>query len=584
MQPPAAALAPARTPHYADYPIDRAAELRTDAQALASLFDAPQARLLPLLAPSADGTARVLVVSRGAAAAAAADTAAPASYPLAPAWVRPAASVAASLADGGGLPGAIFLGLDDDGAGVFAGRVRPEAADAVVAAAAAAAAASSIEKEEEATAPSPSTAPPPIWLAARTAGPDMLAGDAALVATAAGLASWHAGAQFDGRTGFPTAPRRAGHSRGAVVPPEQAASASPGSRPPRALYPRVDPATIMLVREGAWALLGRKGEWPAGRWSTLAGFVECGETFEQCVAREVLEESGVPVSASGITYVESQPWPFPRSLMVGFYARPEVAAAAGAAGVGDGEEGGRNSGGGDPYALLPAGAARRAAMDVGVTPEELRRYLLPRLPEAKAASSELEDARWFFRGWVRRALERHRAQPAGDQDGLFHVPGHYSLGNRLVHGWLAEGNGEDAAGDEEEDDARASPLPPLLGSFASADIGEPGTTFKYVLLRVTDGTSGCSKLAVWGHPQAEYHNHVLQRAKARAASIGLGQGAVDVLGGGRIRREAQADGGGGAICVYGYSAAFGPSPHEVSAAILRRWFPFSEVTVSYDGY
>ena len=262
-------------------------------------------------------------------------------------------------------------------------------------------------------------------------------------------------------------------------------------------------------------------------------------------------------------------------------ARPDMAAAAAGAAAAPGEDD-NNDG---PYALLPAGPARRAAMDVGVTLAELKRYLLPRLSEAKAASSELEDVRWFFRGWVNRALERHRRAQEGeqaDEEGMFHVPGHYSLGNRLVHGWLAEarrtaeeGGGGD--GDEDEDEEGGGSL---LGSFPSADIGEPGTTFKYVLLRVQDG-SGASKLAVWGHPQAEYHNHVLQRAKARAASLGLGQGAVDVLGGGRIRR----DGGDvGSICVYGYSAAFGPSPHEVSAAILRRWFPFAEVTVSYNGY
>lgn len=527
-------------PHYADYPIDRAAELRTDAKALAALFDAPQSRLLPVLAPTADSAARVLVVQQQQ------------ERPLAPAWVRPASAVSLCLADGGGLAGCMFLGLNADGAGVFAGRVRPDGADSVVAAAAAASSSSS-----------------PQWAAARTAGPDMSPGDAALVATAAGLASWHASAQFDGSTGLPTKPRRAGHSRG--VGPEAAAAAaslssssSSPSRPPRALYPRVDPATIMLVKQGAWALLGRKSEWPAGRWSTLAGFLECGETLEQCVCRETAEESGVPVDLSTVQYVESQPWPFPRSLMVGFYAAPVAVA---------GEDGGNDP---DPYALLPPGAARRAAMDVGLTHAELQRYLLPRLPEATPpASGELEDVRWFYRGWVRRALARHRSAEDGGGEGLFHVPGHYSLGHRLVHGWLREQQGDDKeqAADEEQQQEQQQDA---LVQFASADIGGPGTTFKYVLMRVFE-TSGRSKLAVWGHPAAEYHNHVLQRGKARAQSLGLA--GVDVLGGGRIRHDAT-----GAIHVYGYSAAFGTSPHEVSAAILRRWFPFSSVTVSYEGY
>lgn len=104
-------------PHYADYPIDRAAELRTDAKALAALFDAPQSRLLPVLAPTADSAARVLVVQQQQ------------ERPLAPAWVRPASAVSLCLADGGGLAGCMFLGLNADGAGVFAGRVRPDGAD-----------------------------------------------------------------------------------------------------------------------------------------------------------------------------------------------------------------------------------------------------------------------------------------------------------------------------------------------------------------------------------------------------------------------------------------------------------------------
>ena len=76
----------------------------------------------------------------------------------------------------------------------------------------------------------------------------------------------------------------------------------------------------MLVHDGGdRALLGRQAVWPPGRFSTLAGFVEPGESAEQGVAREVLEEVGVRVA--DITYVASQPWPFPASLMLGFTAR-----------------------------------------------------------------------------------------------------------------------------------------------------------------------------------------------------------------------------------------------------------------------
>ncbi|MEO6364591.1 MAG: NAD(+) diphosphatase [Luteimonas sp.] len=83
-------------------------------------------------------------------------------------------------------------------------------------------------------------------------------------------------------------------------------------------YPRTDPAVIVAVTDGARLLLGRQAGWPRLRYSTLAGFVEPGESLEQAVAREVLEESGVRVRAS--RYLASQPWPFPGSLMLGFVA------------------------------------------------------------------------------------------------------------------------------------------------------------------------------------------------------------------------------------------------------------------------
>jgi NAD+ diphosphatase len=85
-------------------------------------------------------------------------------------------------------------------------------------------------------------------------------------------------------------------------------------------FPRIDPAIIVLVADasGERALLGRQASWPQGRYSTIAGFVEPGESLEDAVAREVAEETGVDVAA--VNYHSSQPWPFPSSLMVGFLA------------------------------------------------------------------------------------------------------------------------------------------------------------------------------------------------------------------------------------------------------------------------
>lgn len=92
-------------------------------------------------------------------------------------------------------------------------------------------------------------------------------------------------------------------------------------------HPRTDSAVIVLVRDtDDRILLGRQAVWPVGRFSTFAGFLEPGETFEQCVSREVSEESGVTVSQ--INYLGSQPWPFPASIMIAFEAVIDDPAAA----------------------------------------------------------------------------------------------------------------------------------------------------------------------------------------------------------------------------------------------------------------
>jgi NAD+ diphosphatase len=86
-------------------------------------------------------------------------------------------------------------------------------------------------------------------------------------------------------------------------------------------FPRIDPAIIVLITDGERALLGRQASWPPGRYSTIAGFVEPGESLEDAVLREVFEETGVVVSNP--RYDSSQPWPFPSSLMIGFQAQAE---------------------------------------------------------------------------------------------------------------------------------------------------------------------------------------------------------------------------------------------------------------------
>lgn len=138
---------------------------------------------------------------------------------------------------------------------------------------------------------------------------ELTAGDAGLLAYARALHLWRATHRFCGRCGAPLLSRRAGHVR-------HCPACSHDS------FPRLDPAVIVLVSDGERALLGRQPGWPPGRFSTIAGFVEPGESLEDAVRREVLEETGI--RAEQVAYHSSQPWPFPASLMLGFTARATV--------------------------------------------------------------------------------------------------------------------------------------------------------------------------------------------------------------------------------------------------------------------
>ena len=130
--------------------------------------------------------------------------------------------------------------------------------------------------------------------------------DAGLLTHAVGLANWHATHRRCPRCGAPTEPVRGGSVRRCTEDGTDH-------------VPRTDPAVIVLVHDGAdRCVLGRQAVWPEGRYSTLAGFVEPGESAEQAVVREVAEESGV--ACRDVAYVDSQPWPFPASLMLGYTA------------------------------------------------------------------------------------------------------------------------------------------------------------------------------------------------------------------------------------------------------------------------
>jgi NAD+ diphosphatase len=156
--------------------------------------------------------------------------------------------------------------------------------------------------------------------------------EGALLAFSRAMLFWHSRHRFCGVCGSKTRSEEAGHVRRCTDPACKTMH-----------FPRTDPAVIMLVTDGERCLLGRQKQFPPGMYSTLAGFVEPGESLEQAVAREVREETGIEVGA--VVYHSSQPWPFPANIMLGFHAEA---------------------------------ASRDIAVDYG----------------------ELQDAAWFDKGWL----------------------------------------------------------------------------------------------------------------------------------------------------------------------------------------
>ena len=133
-------------------------------------------------------------------------------------------------------------------------------------------------------------------------------GEAATYAAARSLIDWHVRHGFCAKCGSPTDVFRAGWARKCPACATEH-------------FPRVDPVVIMIAEHDGRALLGRGKGWPAGRYSALAGFLEPGESIEEAVAREIVEEAGVRVGK--VRYIASQPWPFPSSLMMACVAEAE---------------------------------------------------------------------------------------------------------------------------------------------------------------------------------------------------------------------------------------------------------------------
>lgn len=190
---------------------------------------------------------------------------------------------------------------------------------------------------------------------------------AQLVATATALLNWHDNARFSPVDGAPTTTVKAGWSR-----------INPATGHEE--FPRIDPAVICLVHDGHdRAVLARQTLWPERLFSILAGFVEAGESFESCVVREIAEEVGLTVT--DVEYLGSQPWPFPRSLMVGFHA------------LGDPEQ---------PFAFN---------------------------------DGEIAEAEWFTRAEIREALDQGDWSSSSTSRLL--LPGSISIAREIIESWAA---------------------------------------------------------------------------------------------------------------------------------------------------
>jgi NAD+ diphosphatase len=201
----------------------------------------------------------------------------------------------------------------------------------------------------------------------RSLGPIFDDTSSQLVSAAVALLNWHEKARFSSVDGSPTRPARAGWARVNPVTGQEE-------------FPRIDPAVICLVHDGGdRAVLARQAVWPERMFSLLAGFVEAGESFEVCVAREIREEIGLTVR--DVRYLGSQPWPFPRSLMVGFHA------------VGDPAE------------------------------------------EFSFNDGEIAEAAWFTRDEVRAALAAGDWSSSSDSKLL--LPGSISIARVIIESWAA---------------------------------------------------------------------------------------------------------------------------------------------------
>lgn len=301
---------------FAGAPLDRAAEKRKDGAWLGSRLMDTNTRILPMFRLKA-----LIDIEHGAEIG----------------WRSPTEMLEA-LEDA--RP--ILLGTDDDGVAHFAVDVS--------------------------RAPSPRNSPYASrgkFIDVRSIAGALRPGQASLLAQARSMVDWHSRHRFCAVCGAPSDMREAGYMR---------QCSNEDCNAPH--FPRTDPVTIMLVFHGDNVLLGRQPMFPPGNYSALAGFMEPGESIEECVRREIWEEAGIKVG--DVRYVASQPWPYPSSLMIGCFAEA-------------------------------------LNTDINIDPEEL------------------DDAQWFPRDEVIRMIERAEDPRSAEP----RMPPALSLAHQLARRWLA---------------------------------------------------------------------------------------------------------------------------------------------------
>ncbi|WP_323781787.1 NAD(+) diphosphatase [Leisingera sp.] len=253
--------------------LERAAHLRTDSAALETAWNSPEAQVLLMWR----GKPLTLRIAEDG-------------LPCGLGWTAPAHPLAASRQDA-----AIFLGLAPGGAPCFACDIsdwQPQDLDS----GALSGFADASEQQH------PDLAASHVFAELRRVMTRLTPLEAELAATAKALLAWHRSHRFCAACGAPSSMAQAGWQR-----------ICPACKTPH--FPRTDPVVIMLITHGDAVLMGRSPGWPEGMYSLLAGFVEPGETLEAAVRRETFEETGVQVGP--VSYLSSQPWAFPMSLMFG---------------------------------------------------------------------------------------------------------------------------------------------------------------------------------------------------------------------------------------------------------------------------